>query len=737
MSDSADAVKIRGLLERVTYANEENGYSVFKIAVKDSPDLVSAVGYAGGHMAGEELELTGEWTEHPKFGRQFKFTQCRSVLPSTVEGIKRYLSSGLIKGVGPRMAERIVETFGEATLDVLDESPDDLLEVRGVSEKMLDTIKTAWEAQKDVRAVMLFLQSNGVSPNFAAKIFAAYGPDTIQIVRENPYRLAADVFGIGFLSADKVAQSMGIAPDSPMRIEAGVTYAMGEMTGEGHVYAPRQALASRAAELLSVDEAAADRAITEAASRGDLVLERITPDGEGEVQAVYLPAYCTAERGCAAMLADLMASDAIGDLLGAVGSLDTGTAEAWVRGVMKIQLAKNQLEALRLAERSKAMIITGGPGTGKTTLIRAIIGIWGERGLRIQLAAPTGRAAKRMSEATGYEAKTIHRLLEFGGAEGGFTRTADNQLDCDLLIVDEASMIDVILFYHLLRAVPTDCRLILVGDIHQLPSVGPGNVLKDLIASGVVPTAELNEIFRQAETSSIIVNAHRVNGGLMPEPPEGDGLKDLYMIEQSDPERCVEVLLKMVGGRIREAFGLDPLEDVQILTPMHRGTLGAANLNAALQRAMNPGDGPHIDRGGRVFKTRDKVMQIKNDYEKDVYNGDIGFITRVDPEAGLLWVTVDGREIAYEASELDSLVHAYAVSIHKSQGSEYPAVIIPIHTQHYVMLQRNLLYTAMTRGRELVILIGTKRAVAIAVRNDTTKHRCTYLGERLRARVKI
>lgn len=722
--------EIRGLLERITFANEENGYVVYKIAVKDLPDIVAAVGYTTPHLPGEELELTGEWSEHPKFGRQFKFESCKSVRPSSIEGIKRFLGGGTIKGIGPKTAERIVDAFGEKTLDVIDSDPDRLLEVRGVSSKVIETIKSCWESQREFSSVMIFLQGIGVSPGFAGKIFAVYGAETVAVVREDPYRLASEIFGIGFLTADKVAASMGIAPNDPKRIAAGVSYTTREMTGEGHVYAPRGELARRAADLLGVDAAAADSGIDAAKASGDLISEIIRSDGD-DVEAVYLPAYLTAERASARMIAELISYHGLDDLLARAGALPSEGAAARVQRTMGIELARAQLAALELALTSKVMIITGGPGTGKTTIIRAIISIWGERGLRVLLAAPTGRAAKRMSEATGCEAKTIHRMLEFGSPGEGFGRNADNKLECDLLVVDEASMIDTILFYHLLRAVPKDCRLILVGDIHQLPSVGPGNVLKDLISSGAVPTAELNEIFRQASTSNIIVNAHRVNTGEMPIEPEGSGLRDFYIVERDEPERCAEIVVKTVAERIKAAFGLDPFEDVQVLTPMHRGTLGAANLNRALQEALNGGDRPCIERGSSRFKVGDKVMQTRNDYEKDIYNGDIGIITRVDPEAGLLWISVDGREIAYEAAELDELTLAYAISIHKSQGSEYPAVVIPIHTQHYVMLQRNLLYTAITRGKELVVIVGTKKALAIAAHNDDTKRRYTHLAARV------
>jgi exodeoxyribonuclease V alpha subunit len=725
---------IKGQLERVTYSNEENGYSVFKIDVKGSPDLVTAVGFCEKHMPGEELEFSGAWANHPKFGRQFQFSSCKSIRPSTVEGIKRYLGSGLIKGLGPRMAERIVDEFGSGTLDVLDESPDDLLGVKGISRKLLDSIKQSWESQKEVRSVMLFLQSNGVSPNFAARIFAEYGTETIKTVKDNPYRLADDIFGIGFLTADKVAANMGVPTASPMRLDAGVQHVLSEFTGEGHLYAPREILVSRASELLGVAAGLADEAISRAAADFKLVTDMITPDGEPTVEAVYLPPYYVAEQKSAKKLASILQGGFLDELDGMTKSLDIKKAVAWVQDVMKIKLAQKQKEALELALSSKAMIITGGPGTGKTTLIRAIIGILGARGLEIELAAPTGRAAKRMSEATGHEARTIHRLLEYNGRLGAFQRNSETPLDCGLLIVDEASMIDGLLFFHLLRAVAENTKLILVGDIHQLPSVGPGNVLKDLIESRAIPVAELNEIFRQARESRIVVNAHRVNGGLMPyiSPDADEDLSDFYFVQQEDPEKCVELILTLIQERIPERFGLDPMTDVQVLTPMHRGSLGASNLNAALQKALNPGDKPSIERGGRVFKTGDKVMQIRNDYDKDVYNGDIGFIRVADPAAGLLSVEIDGREVTYEQQELDELIHAYAVSIHKSQGSEYPAVIIPIHTQHYMLLQRNLLYTGITRGKKLVVLVGTKKAVSIAVRNDDTKHRFTYLAERLR-----
>ncbi|MDR1915630.1 MAG: ATP-dependent RecD-like DNA helicase [Synergistaceae bacterium] len=727
---------LRGALERITYVNEENGYSVFKIAVKDEPDLVTAVGCCETHMPGEDLELYGQWSEHPKFGRQFSFTLCRSLVPSTVDGIKRYLGSGLVKGVGPKMAERIVDMFGDRTLDVLDESPDDLLKVKGLSPKLLDSIKQSWESQKEIRSIMLFLQSNGISPGFAAKIYKKYEQDTIQVVKENPYRLADDIFGIGFISADKVATKMGVAVDSSMRLEAGVQYVMSELTGEGHIYAPRALLALRSAELLGVSREMTDSAIGRAIESSALVGEKIfpddLPDGDDSVEAIYLPPYYVSEAKGARMIAALMRGEDLSSLINSVGGLDIEREVKSVQDTLGIKLAANQISAVRMAMCSKVMIITGGPGTGKTTLIKAIIEIWGSRGLTIQLAAPTGRAAKRMAEATGHEAMTIHRMLEYKANELCFSRNSDYPLECDLLIVDEASMIDSLLMFHLLRAIPESAHLILVGDINQLPSVGPGNVLKDLISSGVLPVVELNEIFRQAQTSGIITNAHRVNSGLAPLKTQGDGLRDFYIVYQDDPGKCVDIILALACDRIPKRFGLDPIEEVQVLTPMHRGALGASNLNVVLQRALNVSGGRAVEYGGKVYRTGDKVMQIRNNYDKDVYNGDIGFILRADPDAGMLTVKMDEREIEYGVSEFNELVHAYAVSIHKSQGSEYKAVIIPVHTQHYIMLQRNLLYTGITRGKELVVLVGTARAMEIAAGNDETKRRYTHMGVRLR-----
>jgi exodeoxyribonuclease V alpha subunit len=644
-----------------------------------------------------------------------------------------------------------VDSFGEETFDVLDalaaenEAADKkeakkaarlrkkFLAIPGISERILDSVKQTWAEEKNVRAVMYFLESSGISPKFAVKIYASYGDETIKAVSENPYRLADDMFGVGFLSADKVARGMGVEDDSPLRLDAGVKYTLGELVSkEGHVYVPRDVLEGRASALLGAGSEAVSAAIDRAAERREFVLDIINVKDSEDIQAVYLPAFYVSETKSARKLAAMLRAKELTDLSGGV---DTDMALSLARDSMRIRLAPEQEEAVALAVRSKCVIVTGGPGTGKTTIIRAIINAMRTLGQKIELAAPTGRAAKRMSEATGRPARTIHRLLEFSAEENGFARNADSPLSCDLLIVDEASMIDAVLFFHLLRALRDGTKLILVGDICQLPSVGPGNVLGDLIASGVVPVARLNKIFRQAGKSGIVRNAHRVNNGFMLETDTktiGDKLRDFYFVDQEDPEKCAQIILSLVRDRIPSRFGFDPIKDVQVLTPMHKGSLGSSRLNEELARALNPGDKPSVRRGSRVFKVGDKIMQIRNDYDKDVFNGDIGVVSRAEPDIDTLTAVMDGREVTYESESFDDIAHAYAVSIHKSQGSEYPAVVMPIHTQHYILLQRNLLYTGITRGKKLVVIVGTKKAAWLAIQNDKTKERYTYLAERLK-----
>ena len=735
--EAAEEEILRGLLERITYVNEDNGYSVFKVRADGESELVPVVGVTFRHVPGEELEFVGHWAVHPKFGIQFQFSECRPLLPSTIDGIRKYLSSGMIKGIGAETAGRIIAEFGESSLDILDNDPDKLLKVKGIGRKTLDSIKKSWVSQRAVSAVMYFLKSNGIGPGFAARIYKEYGDEAIAVLKENPYKLADDVFGIGFLTADKFAANMGVPRDSAMRSDAGMKYALGTLTEEGHVCVPRDTLARHAAKLLDISPEAADasigRALEATALVGETVAEETGGDAAAAVESIYLPMYYVFESKSAQLMARLLKFRSEDDIIGGYAGIDCDAAIADAERVMGIKLEQNQREAVKLALSSKVMIITGGPGTGKTTILKAIIRILKERGVKINLAAPTGRAAKKMSEATGMNALTIHRLLESDGFR--FGRDENAPLDCRLLIVDEVSMVDIHIMYRTLCALRPEAHLIMVGDVHQLPSVGPGSVLRDLLSSGVIPVAELNVIFRQARDSGIIVNAHRVNSGLLPQDAGGQKLRDFYIIEQDDPSKCLEIMLSLVRDRIPKRFGLDPMEDVQVLTPMHDGILGASNLNAVIRGELNSGPGNTLAVGKREFKTGDKVMQITNNYEKEVYNGDIGFIKTIDPAARLITVKFDDVEAVYEAESMNELIHAYAVSIHKSQGSEYPAVIMPIHTQHYFLLQRNLLYTGITRAKELAILVGTKKALAMAVRNDKTRLRYTHLGSRLRSAV--
>jgi exodeoxyribonuclease V alpha subunit len=595
--------------------------------------------------------------------------------------------------------------------------------VEGIGEKRLDMIRRAWEEQKEIREVMIFLQAHGVSANYAAKIFKEYGRDSLEILRTNPYRLATDIFGIGFITADKIAEKLGFSKDSPVRVEAGILYVLNRLADEGHVYYPMDSLVEKCLETLEVAQQDIARAMETIQAEGRIVIE----DLSGGVRAVYLAPFHRAEVLLAARLKMLMQAPS------AARRVDAQKALAWVQQRLSITLAKLQARAIACALESKVMVITGGPGTGKTTIVNAIIKIASRMGTSVLLAAPTGRAAKRMSEATGREAKTIHRLLEFSPQRGGFQKNEKRPLDCGLLVVDEASMIDTILMHHLVKAVPLTARLILVGDMNQLPSVGAGNVLRDIIDSGAVPVVTLTEIFRQARESLIVVNAHRIRQGIIPPLGPSPAEADFHFLHREDPEAAVKTIEGLVKERIPRSFGLDPMDDIQVLSPMHRGTAGAENLNTLLQAALNPGQ-TAIVRGNREFRIGDKVMQIRNNYDKEVFNGDIGRIRAVDPDTREVTVAFEGRPVPYEPHELDELVLAYAVSVHKSQGSEYPAVVIPVLTQHYMLLQRNLIYTAVTRGKRLVVLVGTARAMAIAVKNDRPVNRCSALKERLAGR---
>jgi exodeoxyribonuclease V alpha subunit len=715
---------LTGQIEKITFTNEETGFTIARVKVDGRHEPVTVVGSLMAPMAGEILDMRGEWANHPKFGRQFKVHEYKTRVPATVYGIRKYLGSGMIKGLGPAMAGRIVDKFGKKTLDIIDSDIQRLTEVAGIGQKRVDMIASAWDAQSEIRDVMLFLQSHGVSSGYAAKIFKQYGTRAVSMVKKNPYRLATDILGIGFLTADQIAAKLGFEKVSQLRVEAGILYVLQD------VCYPYEPLISRCCDILDVGREPVAQALGILALDRRIAIEDINEsieDYNENRKAVYLTRLYRAETDIARRLLSLVrAARSIRDI-------DSSRAIDWVQGRLSITLAENQRSAVLRATEDKVMVITGGPGTGKTTIINAVLKIYAELKTRIMLAAPTGRAAKRMSEATGLEAKTIHRLLAYSLQKGGFQRNEDQPLDCDILVIDEASMIDTTLMYHLLKAVPQTASLILVGDVNQLPSVGPGNVLNDIIASSAVPVVVLDKIFRQAKTSQIVVNAHRINAGQIPSTPTGraaDLQTDFYFIEQEDPEKILDIILELSRKRIPRHFGFDPLDDIQVLTPMHRGSLGAGNLNQKLQAALNPGAGG-VTRGETIFRLNDKVMQVRNNYDKDVFNGDIGRVSAIAWEKREVTVTIDGREVAYDFGDLDELVPAYAVSVHKSQGSEYPAVIVPIVTQHYVLLQRNLIYTAVTRGKDLVVIVGTRKALAIGINNDKTRQRYTRLKYRL------
>jgi exodeoxyribonuclease V alpha subunit len=711
---------LEGVLERVAFANEESAWSVVKIAVPDRREPVTAVGNLIGVRPGENVKLKGRWVHDKRFGEQFQIDAFQTVVPVTLVGIERYLGSGLVKGIGKVMAERLVRQFGMKTLEVIDKEPERLLEVEGIGRVRSDQIKKAWVEQRAIKDVMVFLQSHGVMTSHAVKIFKRYGDKAVALVRDNPYRLATDIFGIGFQTADAIAMNVGIERTSAERCKAGVLHTLRALSDEGHVAAPRAELVERTMALLEVDEALVEAAIGPLVLEGEIVVE--TAHGMGE--AVYLTPLHVAEAGIAELVRRLAGAGR------RPIQIDVERAIAWFEERHGIELADEQKRALGLAVTRKVLVITGGPGTGKTTLIKGIIEIVEKKGVHVLLAAPTGRAAKRMTEATGHESKTLHRMLEFNPKSNAFARGPENPLEADMLIVDEASMIDTVLAYSLLRALRPQCQLVLVGDIDQLPSVGPGSVLLDLIRSRAVDVVTLAHIFRQAERSRIVVNAHRVNQGDMPLVAADDPTSDFFFIDKNEPEEVLATIKTLVKERIPRKFGFDPINDIQVLTPMHKGLLGAAALNAELQALMNP-DGPTVARGARLFRAGDKVMQIRNNYDLDVFNGDIGRIVAIDEAERSVRAVFDGRDVSYEEADLDELALAYACSIHKSQGSEYPCVVIPLHTQHFVMLKRNLLYTAITRGRKLVVIVGTRRALSTAVKNSETVTRFTGLARRV------
>ncbi len=732
---------VEGVLERITYANEENGYTVARVDTgRGSGDLLTVVGSLLGAQPGESLRMEGHWGSHPQYGKQFTVENYQTVLPATVQGIRRYLGSGLIKGIGPRIADRITEHFGVDTLDVIEERPERLVEVPGLGPKRTKMIAAAWEEQKAIKEVMVFLQGVGVSTSIAVRIYKKYGDASISIVKNEPYRLAADVWGIGFLTADKIAQSVGIPHDSPDRVKAGLQYALSQSADQGHCYLPEEQLIADAVKLLQVDTGLVIDCLGELAAEDEGVVREPVPgpaDGE-PVSAVYLVPFHRAEISLAGQMLRLLRTQE--DRLPAFGDVDWDKALGWLASRTGADLAPEQSQAVRLALTEKVAVLTGGPGCGKSFTVRSVVELARAKKAKVVLAAPTGRAAKRLSELTGAEASTVHRLLELKpGGDAAYDR--DRPLDADLVVVDEASMLDLLLANKLVKAVPPGAHLLFVGDVDQLPSVGAGEVLRDLLAPGSpVPAVRLTRIFRQAQQSGVVTNAHRINEGV---PPLTQGLSDFFLFVEDDTEEAGRLTVDVAARRIPAKFGLDPRRDVQVLAPMHRGPAGAGTLNGLLQQAITPArpDLPERRFGGRVFRVGDKVTQIRNNYEKGangVFNGTVGVVTSLDTDEQRLTVRTDeDEEVPYDFDELDELAHAYAVTIHRSQGSEYPAVVIPVTTGAWMMLQRNLLYTAVTRAKRLVVLVGSRRALGQAVRTVSAGRRCTALDHRLGGNVSV
>ena len=704
--------KLRCVVERITYQNAENGYSVMKVKVKGYDDLVTLVGNLLEVPAGSVLLCEGEWRVDKRYGQQFQCETWEEVMPATAYGIEKYLGSGLVKGIGPKFAKLIVGHFGTDTIEVIETDIERLYEVPGIGKKRVEKIRESWEKQKDIKNVMLFLQGFGVSTAYAAKIYRQYGKESIDKVKENPYRLADDIWGIGFKTADGIARKMGYEMNDERRLRSGLIYTLNQLADEGHCYAEEQQLIATARQLLEADEECIRTAMTHAIETEDFML-----DGTG----IYLPPFYYAECGTANRLSTLVHTKEVGSIFTARFDL------AKLQRETGIEYDEVQVEAIRQAIASKVMVLTGGPGTGKTTTTKAIIAALQSAGMRILLAASTGRAAKRMSEATGMEAKTIHRLLEYN-PQDGYKRNDENPLEGDALIVDECSMIDIILMNNLTKALPTTMRLVLVGDIDQLPSVGAGNVLRDIIDSGVIPVVRLTRIFRQAQSSRIVMSAHAINRGCFPDISNGQHT-DFFFMKQEEPEKVAETIVSLVRDRLPKAYR-QPTANIQVLTPMQRGVVGAANLNMALQQALNYNTAALV-RGGYTYKEGDRVMQLRNNYDKDVYNGDLGYVHSMDMEERTLTVDFDGQLVEYEVSELDELTLAYATTIHKSQGSEYPIVVMPVLMTHYVMLQRNLIYTGITRAKKICVLVGQTKALAYAIHNMKVLKRNTRLKERL------
>jgi len=758
---------LQGTLERIVYENEETGYTIARFSSRDYPnELLTVVGNLMSSNPGECLLLKGEWVINPKYGRQFKIEDYETIMPATLVGLKKYLGSGLIKGIGPVMAGRIVNHFSLDTMEIIERSPRKLEQVPGIGRKRVEMVMKAWEEQREIKNVMLFLQSHDVSTTYAVKIFKTYEQESIKVVSEEPYRLADDIYGIGFKTADQIAQNLGMDKDSPARIMSGVQYVLNQRADDGHVYLPTRELIGQSSEILEVTEEQVKEGIDGLLEKESIVAEKDgggqllnnlfgqketdqmalfenivaeTPeeeyapfdeapnlqDNEAETAVIFLVPFFYAEVGVA---------NGISRLLNVPGSaqvhhyVEESIDELEVQ--MRMRLAKNQREAIKKALTSKVMILTGGPGTGKTTTTIGIIRLFEQLDKKVILAAPTGRAAKRLSETTGREAKTIHRLLEYTPKGNTFKKNQDNPLEADVVIIDEISMVDLLLMNNLVKAVPNTASLILVGDVDQLPAVGAGNVLKDLIASGCVEVVRLTEVFRQAQKSMIITNAHRVNQGKMP-MPTGPKDRDYFFIEEEEPEKVTELVLNLICRRLPSYYGYHPIDDIQLICPMRRGTVGVLNFNRLLQDALNE-NAQNLPKGARSFRVGDKVMQIRNNYDIEVFNGDIGRITKLDTIAQKVTVTYPEKAVNYEYSDLDELTLAYVITVHKSQGSEYKSVVMPLLTQHYMMLQRNLLYTGITRAKELVVIVGTKRALGMAVRNNKVVRRYTGLAERLK-----
>jgi exodeoxyribonuclease V alpha subunit len=721
-SQPSDRELLAGLVERVTYQNADSGFCVIRVKARGHRDLVTVVGHAAVISAGEWITAAGDWTNDRTHGQQFKARFLKTSAPTSAEGIEKYLGSGMIRGIGPVYAKKLLRAFGDKVFDVIEAEPGRLRDVDGIGPVRANRIVVGWAEQKVVREIMVFLHSHGVGSARAVRIYKTYGADAVQVMLENPYRLARDIRGIGFKTADTIAMKLGVAKTAMIRVRAGISYALTEAMNEGHCGLPTAELMPLAEKLLDVPHDLIRTALDLELADGTVIADFV-----GETACVFLAGLYRAERAIAERLLSLNKGKTPWPWI------DPNKAIPWIERRTSLTLADSQKAAVATAFASKVLVITGGPGVGKTTIVNSILRVLSAKDMSLLLCAPTGRAAKRMNEATGLEAKTIHRLLEVDPKVGGFRRDETNPLDCDLLVVDETSMVDVLLMHALVRALPHKAALLVVGDVDQLPSVGPGQVLADMIASGAIPVVRLTEVFRQAAESRIIVNAHRINQGIIPDLRKPDAESDFYFVEAEDPETAVSRIIELVKIRIPRRFGLDPVRDIQVLCPMNRGGVGARSLNIELQAALNPAGERKVERFGWTFAPGDKVMQIENDYDKEVYNGDIGYVEDVDPEGGELTASFDGRSVTYGFGELDTLVPAYAATIHKSQGSEYPAVVIPVVTQHYTMLQRNLLYTGVTRGKRLVVLVGQKKAVAIAVRSVSGRRRWSKLREWLQS----